>query len=146
MNWRAEFIGHNIWVDKALMKMNPVLAKAMADAMVKVRGRAIAEHLRGPYPLKLSYFTGSRTAGALSHNIQIGITDSPLGVLGMLLIPMMVFYGKIWEAVDEYAHRVGGTFKNGSPMARPWAHPAFEDMRHETLLSLRAALARGIND
>ena len=145
MKFKVSYQGHDKWVAKALAKLTPTIASSLEGVMATLKGRAQYAYLRGPYPTKLSYHTGGRTSGALRDNIQVAVTRSANEVYGIVGLPSITFYGKIWEAVDEYAHRKGATFKNGSPMARPFVRPAWEDIKKESVYTIRQALAAGLS-
>lgn len=145
MNIKAIFLNHDRYVNKALAKLNPILLSSMERVMAEVKGRAQYKYLRGPYPYRLSFHFHRRTGSALKNNIQTVVRQLGDSVLGSIGLPQLVWYGKVWEAVDEYAHRVGGTFKNGHPMARPFARPAWEDMKKESVYTIKRALAEGLS-
>ncbi len=146
MNVNAKFINQNVWVDKRLMKISPIAAKAMTGAMSEVKGKAQYKYLRGPYPYRLSFHTKGRTGSALKNNLQIVVLEHLGDIYGIIGIPELVKYGKYWEAIDEYKHRRGMAFKGGHPMARPFVEPAWEEMEWEAKRHFKAMLAGGLSD
>jgi len=145
MKIKASFQGHDKWVQKALSKISPITASSMAIEMSILKGRIQYQHLRGPYPTKLSFHTGGRTSGNLKDNIQVEVVRELDDVIGIVGVPSTAWYGKVWEAVDEYKHRKGMTFKNGNPMARPFASPAYDEMEKEFKRNIKDSLIRGLN-
>jgi hypothetical protein len=96
------------------------------ESNLLIKGRAQAMYLSGPYPHRLSHKFGK---GTLWKQIDIQSQKVLYGVIGKLSIGQMAWYAKVWESIDQYAHRKGRVFKCGHPMSRPFARPAYEDMK-----------------
>lgn len=144
MKITVTFENYNKWVNKAITKTTPLALKGLTHALTLIKGRAQYAYLTGPAPEHLQ--VGKKgTGGALRQNLMFVINSSGDMAEASLVAPSIAWYGAIWEAIGKYKHRKGKMFKNATPMARPFARPAWEDEKEKAQASLLKELVMGLN-
>jgi len=94
-------------------------------AGVEIVSIARRRYLSGGYPEHLR--VGKVKGGTLRSNVNFKVDTTAEAVLLNLIIPDIAWYGRLWEAVNEYEYRQGEFFRNGTPKARPFFSPAIRD-------------------
>lgn len=143
MNIKVTFENYDKWVSKTITKTTPLALKGLTHALTLIKGRAQYAYLTGPAPEHLRVGK-SGTGGALRQNLMFIINSLGDTAEATLVAPSIAWYGAVWEAVGRYKHRKGKLFKNATPMARPFARPAWEDEKERAKTALLKELVMGL--
>jgi len=140
MNIRIEYLNYKEWAAKRKKDAGKAMGRALLYNLKKVIDNSKRKYLSGGYPLNLRVDSGS-----LRNNVRLfNIRTEENEVIANIGVESIAWYGKIWEAVDEYKHRRGRSFGNATPMARPFLKPSWEDMKNVVVRDLHSKLIEAL--